>query len=352
MSHPKSSDDEDLLPAPIIAEVFRRYALEIAPLSTLGSELPPARTRTSPRADTENIPSEDRKTLCVRAITRLADHERRLANRPLTRLDDWRIIHYAVAGARTLREALFRCAKCFEAFDGRCGSLSVRASGGTAAIRFDPLPMRANATNCLVTIGSLGQFHVMLGWLVAQSIPIRSIALRHGRDAFDDLALPDLGWPILLGADHCGYTFDAAYLNAPVVRTAEELHLRPRHTLMFSVQSDIHAGGAAIHVRQLLLRRMQETQRLPSFEAVADAFGSSVATLRRRLSAEGTKYREIKDDVRRQAACDLLKASKFSIEEISDRLDYCNSNAFRLAFRTWFGEAPSHYRKRAPAVVL
>jgi AraC-like DNA-binding protein len=82
-------------------------------------------------------------------------------------------------------------------------------------------------------------------------------------------------------------------------------------------------------------------------EFVASAMAMSVATLRRRLEAEGTTHSEILDRVRSDLAMLYLSESRLSVREIAFLLGYSQSRAFHNAFRRWSdGSTPVDYRTR------
>ncbi len=77
----------------------------------------------------------------------------------------------------------------------------------------------------------------------------------------------------------------------------------------------------------------------------ARALGMSTATLRRRLSDEGTSFRTVASDMRRAAARSLL-ATEHSLDDIAARLGFSDSRSFRRACQGWFGMAPAEYRRQ------
>lgn len=79
--------------------------------------------------------------------------------------------------------------------------------------------------------------------------------------------------------------------------------------------------------------------------AAARALGMSTATLRRRLSDEGTSFRAVASDMRRAAAQSLL-ATEHSLDDIAARLGFSDSRSFRRACQGWFGMAPAGYRRQ------
>ena len=77
---------------------------------------------------------------------------------------------------------------------------------------------------------------------------------------------------------------------------------------------------------------------------VARGLGMSVPTLRRRLADQRTSFRQICDDLRRDAAEQLLLGDK-SVEEIADALGMSDARCFRRACNGWFGRSPSELRR-------
>jgi len=70
-------------------------------------------------------------------------------------------------------------------------------------------------------------------------------------------------------------------------------------------------------------------------------------TLNRRLKAEGTTFRELLDEVRFEAACQLLDTARIPITEIAVSLGYAETSAFSRAFRRWSGATPLERRRKS-----
>ena len=68
-------------------------------------------------------------------------------------------------------------------------------------------------------------------------------------------------------------------------------------------------------------------------------------TLNRRLKAEGTTFQELLDEVRFEAACQLLDRARTPITEIAASLGYAETSAFSRAFRRWSGATPLERRR-------
>lgn len=84
-----------------------------------------------------------------------------------------------------------------------------------------------------------------------------------------------------------------------------------------------------------------------SAEDVAEALQLSVHALGRRLTAEGTCFRDLLLARRMEAARRLLLESNTPIGELSLRVGYGENASFTRAFRRWFGRSPDQFRRDA-----
>lgn len=89
-------------------------------------------------------------------------------------------------------------------------------------------------------------------------------------------------------------------------------------------------------------------------DSVARKLGTSRGTLRRRLAAEGTGYRELLDGVRRKVAlARLAREDTSTAAEVAALVGFSEPAAFHRAFRRWMGTTPRQYqalqRQAAPA---
>jgi AraC-like DNA-binding protein len=72
----------------------------------------------------------------------------------------------------------------------------------------------------------------------------------------------------------------------------------------------------------------------------------SEATLRRRLDEEGTTYKAIVDELRRDLAAQYVAEPRVAIGEIAFLLGFSTQSAFGRAFRRWNGVSPLEHRLR------
>jgi len=99
-------------------------------------------------------------------------------------------------------------------------------------------------------------------------------------------------------------------------------------------------------VRLILLSQPGE---FPTVELAAERLNMSTRTLRRRLKAEGSSFRELLDEVRFQLAREYLAETSLPLSEVSWLLGYTEPGNFSHAFNRWCGMSPRAFRKHKMA---
>jgi len=102
-----------------------------------------------------------------------------------------------------------------------------------------------------------------------------------------------------------------------------------------------NTSGVASKVHGLLL---QNPGQFPDEEAMAEKLHMVSRTLRRKLGAEGTSYKQILCDVRKQLALKYLRETRLGVDDIALLLGFSDASSFRQAFRRWTDKNPSDFR--------
>jgi len=79
-------------------------------------------------------------------------------------------------------------------------------------------------------------------------------------------------------------------------------------------------------------------------ESVAQRIGINARTLNRRLAAEATSFREVRDTLRWEIACQLLENTRRPACEIAEAMGFADAASFNRAFRRRSGMAPGQWR--------
>jgi len=108
-------------------------------------------------------------------------------------------------------------------------------------------------------------------------------------------------------------------------------------------------SSVAMQVRARLTEQLSSGDTTQ--DTVADSLHMSLRSLQRRLKHEGTSYKELLEETRRELAAHYMAESHRSINEITYLLGFSEPSNFSRAFRRWTGKSPSSYRGESPGSV-
>ncbi|MDX5586570.1 MAG: helix-turn-helix transcriptional regulator [Aureibaculum sp.] len=98
----------------------------------------------------------------------------------------------------------------------------------------------------------------------------------------------------------------------------------------------------SFEIEQLLNCCNQGT--IPHLDELSQMLNVSRRTIERKLQSEGTTFSHLKENLLQRKSFELLSESNLSIKEISEQLDYSQSQNFIRSFRKWTGTSPDEYR--------
>ncbi len=90
-------------------------------------------------------------------------------------------------------------------------------------------------------------------------------------------------------------------------------------------------GLVADQVKNLL--RLVLKQQTPSSEMIAEMLGMSSRTLQRKLDEEGTRYKDLLNELRLELALYYLKNTDLSLDSIAYQLGYAEASSFYRSFK-------------------
>ncbi|NWB41181.1 AraC family transcriptional regulator [Pseudomonas sp. E6002] len=94
-----------------------------------------------------------------------------------------------------------------------------------------------------------------------------------------------------------------------------------------------------------LLGPMLNGGREPDLEEVASRLKLPTWTLRRKLAEEGTQFRAILNDTRRDLAMTYIRDTELAFGEIAYLLGFASAEAFQRAFKRWNSQTPGEFRR-------
>jgi AraC-like DNA-binding protein len=155
---------------------------------------------------------------------------------------------------------------------------------------------------------------------------------------------------IRLGMPHNALVFSREQLALPMLqanpgfKAAFEAHAS---TLLDRLK---RSEGVSGRVRALFIEQLRSGD--VSMEEVARRLAMSVATLRRRLSSEGTTHSELLESVRRELAEMYLADLSIAISEVAFLLGFSRVAGFYRAWGRWYTETPAEYRARVRSAAV
>ena len=194
----------------------------------------------------------------------------------------------------------------------------------------------------------LSIWYRLLAWLVGQTPRLTAVDLDYPADpdSRDELALL-FGITPTFDAPTTALRFEASSLRLPVVRSRQDLKAFLATTPLGVMTTPASDDDVARKVRQIIRVGGREPVKFPSLREVAAQLYLTEQTLRRRLQAENTSFREIKKDIRRSVAEKLLIETNLPVHDISDMAGYAEPRSFVRAFQEWTGISPTGFRRRA-----
>ena len=153
--------------------------------------------------------------------------------------------------------------------------------------------------------------------------------------------------------------------HAAVNFGAQTNQLRLNHATL-DLRNPVHCPSTWAHLLQLCERELEQMTRTrslreritqllgpllnggqePGLEEVAARLKLPSWTLRRKLAEEGTQFRAILNDTRRDLAMTYIRDTELAFGEIAYLLGFASAEAFQRAFKRWNGETPGEFRRR------
>jgi len=155
--------------------------------------------------------------------------------------------------------------------------------------------------------------------------------------------------PTYLKSKYNRLVFHKNYLQEPLVKTQRDLQVFLRRAPIDFLTIPGEDTSLTARINQMLEPKgfkEEDKLLLPGSEAIAKQLGMSEQTLRRKLSAEGISYQQIKDNLRQDLANKLLSNRALNIAQISRQLSFSEPRAFTRAYKHWAGVTPKEYRQQ------
>ena len=309
-------------------------AAGVDPLQLLRRQRIPPRLLQEPQARIGVQQFADVQTLTMQAM---GDESLGYAARPMP-LGTWELMCHAVITARTLGQALHRYCRFYQLLDERM-PVRLESDGSTAEVFMDSAE---TARGPYFAELALLNTHRFACWLVQEELPLREVRFAAAASATpSDYRLMFLANPVRFDCEHTCLSLSATLLEKPVLQTPETLTRYLRHPMLVMLTT-LYRDSWTARVREQL---RGDLMNLPELTDVASGLDLHPQTLRRRLAVEGTTFKQLKSDIRRDTALHFLARPTLSVEDVAHRAGFSEASAFIRAFKGWTGLTPYAYRK-------
>ncbi len=326
-----------------ISVYFARAVLKNAVAQGLDPIALLRKNRISPRLlaeDNARISIERFADLHVSTMRAMGDEALGYAGRRLP-IGCWSMMCHAVIGSETLGQALSRYCRFYQLFELSWypeleeDSELARVRLASAGTEPEPIPYLHELM--------LFNTHRFASWLVQEHIPMQVVQLAYAPQAQAvDYRHMYLANPVEFEQERSQLVISRAILEKRITQNETSLRHFLRHPVLIMLTQEYASNSWTSQVRENVRRRLHDIPELTDVAATLDVHPQ---TLRRRLASEGTTFKEIKNQVRRDTALHFLGKQGLSIEEIAHRAGFSESSAFIRAFKGWTGITPYTYRK-------
>lgn len=184
--------------------------------------------------------------------------------------------------------------------------------------------------------------HSLICWLTGQRISLKQIQLKCPAPDDDSDYKVRFCEVIKYDCDENYLQFDANCLNILIKQDHASWKQFIRQTPNNLLVRFKNPNSIANMIRKQLMQL--HPSEWVEVHDLAQQLNLSEATFQRRLKAEGVSYQQLKNEIRRDTAIELLSKTSQSLQDISDELNFHDPSAFHRAFKKWTGVSPGAYR--------
>lgn len=259
------------------------------------------------------------------------------------KLADYRELGFLVLTVSTLGEAASTVAGDYRRvwIDGP--TWCAQEVGDDWRIQYDAVGGPRLGVRC-VTESGLAQSYRAMCLATNRRIALKRVRFRHAAPSCIRAHERYFGAPVVFGCDFSELVFPRSVLDLRVDHTGSCMRG------YFEEQADrmISRIPPSRSLRAQLERFLRDAiaQGNVSLERAASHLDMPVRSLRARLTQSGSSFRKLVDEVRLTMACEKLRDSTLSVQEIAHALGFSEPSSFHRAFKRWTGVTPQGYRRR------
>jgi len=190
----------------------------------------------------------------------------------------------------------------------------------------------------------LALFVLMLRSLTEDQFRLKEVRFTHSRPGIAAEHERIFNAPLMFGHKRNEIVLLKKYLETGILLA----NTKTLEGLEQLVQKALHSVYAlnlwSEKVAQILFKKLLKEKDI-DIETISRDLGMTTRNLQFKLKAEGTTFRKLVEEVKKEMAISYLKDANASICEIALLLNFADQSAFHRAFKRWTGKTPGEYRK-------
>ncbi|MDG9856447.1 MULTISPECIES: AraC family transcriptional regulator [Pseudomonas] len=222
------------------------------------------------------------------------------------------------------------------------GQSSFIEDAGGAWLRFYSISPY-NTYNRFVVDSVLAGWVSMLGSIGAQPLRPEKVEIEYPAPAWASRFEEALGCTVEFGAEHNQLRLDQTTLARANPDHCPSTWRQLLEICEKELEQLTRTRSLRERVAQLLGPMLNGSE--PDLEEVAARLKLPTWTLRRKLAEEGTQFRSILNDTRRDLAMIYIRDTDLAFGEIAYLLGFASAEAFQRAFKRWSGQTPGEFRR-------
>jgi AraC-like DNA-binding protein len=230
---------------------------------------------------------------------------------------------------------------------GDMGRVLIRPDGDYIRLEWHPLDERTLGLRAIVDEMLMSALEIVNA-ICALPVPVRAAEFSYSAPEDTRALERAFGKNLKFGSEVSCLYYPREVLRYPLVDLSFELNSEfcavPAGVFGSDAEDDPFLRDSKAAIRSAL------PSGTLTIDTLAEELGVARRTLQRRLSAHGSSFKQMLQDVREEQSRRYLEDPRLAITEIALLLGYSDQASFSNAFKVWCGCAPSEYRQRASSI--
>jgi AraC-like DNA-binding protein len=204
-------------------------------------------------------------------------------------------------------------------------------------ILLDRMPNKSQAMEQIMLLGHLAAVEITGG-----HARVRKVHFRHQPLSPLRIYRRYFGCGVRFGQSEDGVVFSERDLACPIIHPDSQLYQAV--TSFIDARFTRHRPPLHAQARGVIMQLLG-TDHCTN-DRIATALNLHPRTMHRRLTAEGTSFQQVKDEVRRDAMLYYLQQTNLAFGVISERLGFAEQAVMTRTCRRWFSTSPTKLRSQ------